>query len=260
MSRLPILLSIPHGGTQKPPELDGRLCITGKDLFDDSDPFVIEIYDLEEKVERVIKTNIARAFVDLNRSLQDLPPQNPDGLIKSKTCYEKPIYIKDREPDESLRNMLIEMYYKPYHRTIQKSIHELDLQLCLDCHSMASTAPNISPDGNNMKRPTFCLSNQNGQTSSQDMIELLAGFIQKSFSLKKDDVQLNNPFKGGHITRTYGNNPIPWIQVEMNRNLYLSREWFDPDSLKTDEKRLLELNHMFEEALTKFCNECLKER
>ena len=65
MSNLPILLSIPHGGTQKPPELDGHLCITDKDLFDDSDPFVIEIYDLEEKVERVIKTNIARAFVDL---------------------------------------------------------------------------------------------------------------------------------------------------------------------------------------------------
>ena len=92
MTKLPVLLSIPHGGTQRPPELDSHLSITDKDLFDDSDPFVIEIYDLGTKVERVIKTNIARAFVDLNRSLQDLPPQNPDGLIKSSTCYEKPIY------------------------------------------------------------------------------------------------------------------------------------------------------------------------
>lgn len=147
MKKFPVLLSIPHGGTQRPPELDSRLAITDKDLFDDSDPFVIEIYDLGEKVESVVKTNIARAFVDLNRSLEDLPPQNPDGLIKSSTCYEKPIYKKGREPDDSLTNVLIEMYYKPYHNSIQKKIQELDLKLCLDCHSMASVAPNISPDG-----------------------------------------------------------------------------------------------------------------
>jgi formiminoglutamase len=94
LSKLPVLLSIPHGGTRKPEELEGHLSITNKDLFDDSDPFVTELYDLGDKVKRVIKTDIARAFVDLNRSLQDMPPQNPDGLIKSKTCYEKPIYIK----------------------------------------------------------------------------------------------------------------------------------------------------------------------
>ncbi len=116
MNKLPVLLSIPHGGLRKPKELDGHLSITNKDLFDDSDPFVIELYDLDDKVQRVIKTNIARAFVDLNRSLQDMPPENPDGLIKSMTCYEKSIYIKGKEPDESLRNMLIEFYYNPYHR------------------------------------------------------------------------------------------------------------------------------------------------
>ena len=122
MSKLPVLLSIPHGGTKRPSELNGHLCITEHDQFDDSDPFVVEIYDLGDEVQTVIKTDIARAFVDLNRSLQDLPPKNPDGLIKSSTCYEKPIYLNGKEPDESLRKMLIEMYYKPYHRAIQKSI------------------------------------------------------------------------------------------------------------------------------------------
>ena len=38
----------------------------------------------------------------------------------------------------ALRKELIDLYYYPYHRKIQKSIRELDLQLCLDCHSMAS--------------------------------------------------------------------------------------------------------------------------
>jgi formiminoglutamase len=252
LTKLPVLLSIPHGGTQRPPELDGHLSITDKNLFDDSDPFVIEIYDLGEKVERVVKSNVARAFVDLNRSLQDLPPQNPDGLIKSTTCYQKPIYKQGREPDDSLTSVLIEMYYKPYHKSIQKSIHELDLQLCLDCHSMASVAPDISPDGNQKKRPMFCLSNQDGKTSSSEMIELLASCISNSFGINRNNISLNNPFHGGHITKTYGNNPIPWIQVEMNRDLYLSKSWFDEETLTIDSSRLGGLNKKFENCLNLF--------
>ncbi|MBL7001890.1 MAG: N-formylglutamate amidohydrolase [Nitrosopumilus sp.] len=252
MSKLPILLSIPHGGTKKPEELDGHLSITNKDLFDDSDPFVIELYDLKDKVQHVIKTDIARAFVDLNRSLQDMPPNNPDGLIKSKTCYDKPIYTTGKEPDDSLANMLIELYYLPYHRNIQKSIKELDLQLCLDCHSMASTAPFFSPDKNNSKRPMFCLSNQDGKTSSNEMIEILADCIAESFLIDRNDISLNEPFHGGHITKTYGNNPIPWIQVEMNRSLYLSEPWFDKETLSMDDQRLKDLNHMFANTIDLF--------
>ena len=252
MNKLPILLSVPHGGTKKPSELDGHLCITDKDLFDDSDPFVIEIYNLEYRVERVIKTDIARAFVDLNRSMQDLPPQNPDGLIKSMTCYEKPIYIKGKEPDAELQNLLIDKYYKPYHRQIQKATHELDLQVCLDCHSMASIPPNIAPDASQKERPLFCLSNQNGQTSSQGLMDFLAECIVESFSISKDDVFFNEPFKGGYITKTYGFNPLPWIQIEMNRSMYLSEDWFDNDTLKIDRTRLADLNKMFENALNMF--------
>lgn len=249
MKKFPVLLSIPHGGTQRPPELDDLLSITDADLFDDSDPFVIEIYDLGEKVEDVVKTNIARAFVDLNRSLQDLPPENPDGLIKSSTCYQKPIYKKGQEPDDSLRNLLIEMYYKPYHRSIQKKIRDLDLQLCLDCHSMASVAPDISPDGKEKKRPLFCLSNQDGKTSTSEMIELLASCISESFDIDINEISLNDPFHGGHITKTYGNNPFPWIQVEMNRDLYLAEPWFDRKTLSIDSSRLRDLNIQFENCL-----------
>ncbi|AJM92322.1 MULTISPECIES: N-formylglutamate amidohydrolase [Nitrosopumilus] len=252
MNKLPVLLSIPHGGLKKPAELEGHLSITNKDLFDDSDPFVIEMYDLQDKVQRVIKTDIARTFVDLNRSLQDMPPNNPDGLIKSSTCYEKPIYIVGKEPDESLRTLLIELYYLPYHRAIQKSFTELDLQLCLDCHSMASTAPGISPDGKDKKRPLFCLSNQDGSTSSNEMIELLADCISEYYSIDRKDISLNDPFHGGHITKTYGNNPIPWIQVEMNRSLYLSDPWFDENSLSVDFTHLQKLNKQFENSLNAY--------
>lgn len=256
MSKFPILLSIPHGGMEKPSELEGHLCITKNDLFDDIDPFVQEIYDLNS-VECVIKSDIARTFVDLNRSLQDLPPKNPDGLIKSCTCYQKPIYLKGQEPDELLKNILIQKYYLPYHRTIQKNIKSLDLQLCLDCHSMASFAPSISPDGNKKKRPLFCLSNQDGKTSSEEMIKLLATSIAKSFEIDISKIKLNDPFHGGYITKTYGNNPIPWIQIEMSRELYLSKPWFDENSLSIEPSYLKKLNNKFENSLNLFMSKIL---
>jgi len=252
LNKLPVLLSIPHGGTKRPKELEDHLCITNKDQFDDSDPFVIEIYNLGNKVEHVISGEIARAYVDLNRSLQDLPPHNPDGLIKSTTCYQKQIYIKGKEPDESLTKKLIQLYYLPYHRSIQKSFRDMDLQLCLDCHSMASQAPNISPDGKNSERPLFCLSNQNGKSSSNEMIKLLADCISESFQINRNQILLNNPFLGGYITKTYGNNPIPWIQIEMNRKLYLTDPWFDKDSLTLNQSYSKKLNKQFEESLNLF--------
>ena len=74
----------------------------------------------------------------------------------------------------------------------------------------------------------------------------------KSFSIDGKDVKLNEPFKGGHITRTYGNNPIPWIQVEMNRSMYLDEKWFDYEKLVIDKSRLASLNKMFDKSLDLF--------
>ncbi len=252
MNRLPILLSIPHGGRIKPAELLGRTCITDRDLFDDSDPFVVEIYELRGIVERVIKTDIARTFVDLNRSPKDLPPANPDGLIKSTTCYKRPIYHAGLEPGDALQNSLIELYYNPYHDSIRKSIAELDLKACLDCHSMAPVAPPISPNQYGSGRPAFCISNRDGSTAPQSMMDALADSITEHFLVDRDMVAQNSPFQGGYITKTYGDGPVPWIQVEMNRNLYLSEPWFDGGAMSVNAARLQELNLMFAKTMESF--------
>ena len=252
MSRLPAIISIPHGSTVRPAELDGRLSITDRELFADSDPFAAQLYDLGGGVERVIKGDVARTFVDLNRSLRDLPPDNPDGMIKTSTFHGRPIYLDGMEPDEDLRRMLVRLYYLPYHRAIQRGIMELDLQLCLDCHTMEAVAPQISPDPAGRKRPIFCLSNRDGQTSSPEMIRLLASCMAESYGVDPGQVSINDPFRGGHITATYGNNPVPWIQVEMNRSLYLAEPWFDAESRSMDGGRLRDLNRRFGEALEAF--------
>lgn len=253
MKRLPVLISIVHGGNIIPPELKEKIKIGKKEIFEDIDPVTKKIYDLNEKVISVFKTNIARTFVDLNRSPDDLPPKNPDGVVKSHTCLGKKIYKENSQPDGKLIDLLLKKYYHPYHIKLKNSIekNKNEILLCLDCHSMAETGPAISPD-KGMKRPIICLGNRFGDSATNNFTEKLKTCFINSFELNEQQVSINKPFAGGFITRFYGNNPLPWIQVEMNRALYLREPYFNSTSLKVSNEIVRDLNHKFYIGLKNF--------
>lgn len=253
MDPLPVLLSIPHGGTRVPPELEGRLAVGEKEIFEDIDGFTQDIYDLKEKVLHVHKADIARTFVDPGRASSDLPPENPDGVIKSHTCFGKIIFKENHQPDAPETAQLLEKYYYPFHHRLQELIRKeaKNLKLCIDCHSMAETGPAISPD-TGKERPLFCLGNRFGASAPEVMVDKLKSCLAAAFELNEADVAVNSPFAGGYITRHYGNNPLPWIQVEMNRKLYLNAPWFDAERLTISGNRTAELNERFYQALKIF--------
>ena len=243
---LPILVSVPHGGTETPPEVSDRVSASAADVFEDGDAFTPEIYAVSELVGHHQVARIARAFVDLNRAVDDRPPSNPDGVVKTATCFDRPIY---REPlDNALIEQLIARYHVPYHATLSERARGGDLVLGLDCHSMAAIPPPVAPDSGT-PRPLFCLSNGEGQTCDDDTLRRLAAAITRAFECSEDDVQLNRPFRGGYITRRHGRNPLPWIQIEMNRSLYLAAPWFDPETRTVAARRLDELQERFARAL-----------
>jgi N-formylglutamate deformylase len=242
---LPILISIPHGGTNTPPEVADRVAISDRDLFDDGDAFTGDIYDVHEHVSRFERAEIARAFVDLNRAPDDRPPANLDGVVKTVTCYNVPIYRPGSELTDELADALIAEYHVPYHDRLAVVS---DVRLALDCHSMAAMPPAIAPDGGE-PRPLFCLSNGDGATCPPALLARLADAIAIAFDIGRADISLNAPFKGGYITRAHGPGPTPWIQVEMNRSLYLNEPWFNSDTLAIDPARLAELRDRFLSAL-----------
>ncbi len=251
MKPFPVLLSIPHGGTSVPVELQGRVCLDQHGIHDDIDPFVREIYDLGDRVGTVLSTDIARTFVYLNRAPDDVPPGNPDGVVKSLTCVGQPIYTPGKELDVSLTAQLLDHYYTPYHSLVTQSVQNPAIVLGLDCHSMLSVGPDIGPD-TGQQRPMICVGNVRGRACSMPMARRFADCLRDAFFLKSDEVTLNQPFAGGYITRTYGGHPLPWLQVEMNRALYLAPPWFDPSTLGMDPNRLQELNQQFAMALERF--------
>lgn len=252
MSKLPVFISIPHGGTEIPSEIAGRVCITPKDQFEDGDALTREIYGIKNEVLACVEGNIARAFVDLNRDVTDRPPKNPDGVVKSMTCMGKPIYHSGQELNDDLTNLLLKKYYHPYHQSIRTGLDsKKNIMLMLDCHTMESIGPEISPDPGKL-RPKFCLGSNFGESCSHEMAQRMAHCIKTAFELEDHEVVIDKPFAGGHITRTYGNNPVPCMQIEMSRVLYLSDPWFDSNSLTVSQERLTHLQENFIKALRNF--------
>ncbi len=252
MKKLPVLISVPHGGDEIPLEISDHLCISRQELFADGDAFTRDIYGIADAVTAYVDTPYARAFIDLNRDTDDLPPANPDGVIKTVTCHGKAIYNPGEELSPTSVAHLLEKYYQPYHQKIRQTLTaHPEIQLALDCHSMEAIGPEISPD-RGQKRPSICLGTNQGKSCSMDMAKKLAKCFQTAFELDASEVTIDKPFSGGFITRNYGNQPTPWMQVEISRNLYLTEPWFDTDKLSIQKPRLKTLREQFQNTLMLF--------
>ena len=256
--RAPMLVSVPHGGWRVPDELSAIWALSERDAFHDGDPVTSRIYDFADRVTVQLVMEYYRAVVDLNREPDDIAPANPDGVIKSHTCYNVEVYKPGRLPDEALKKTLLERYYFPYHRALAEAIARKDVRLGVDCHSMAAVSPPIEKDAGRA-RPVICLGNLgdavgeacepfNRITCPPEMLLFAAEEFTRVFEHEDVEIEVpavataNIPFSGGHITRTAGAGETPFFQIEMSRALYLTKSFFDEGTLEVDERRLADLN------------------
>ncbi|MGP8320398.1 MAG: N-formylglutamate amidohydrolase [Methanosarcinaceae archaeon] len=246
----PLLISIPHGGDTIPPEVADIVSITGRDIFYDGDALTREIYDFGTRVDAVIETPIARAIVDVNRAFDDRPPENPDGVVKTVTTDGTPVYTEGMFPDDALVDELLQRYYFPYHERLGNLLTNRNIKLALDCHSMLERSPPIS-DKPDLPRPLICLSNRGGRggmpvrgrgpvTCPPEWIRALAESLRQAFA-GVGRVAMNDPFAGGYISQYHYGRGIPWIQIEINRKLYLNETYFDPERLRVKKEIIMEL-------------------
>jgi N-formylglutamate deformylase len=208
---LPLLISVPHAGTKIPSEVESISMLTPKQIIEDGDEGAAQIYAIRDQVTTFVTTDIARAFVDVNREEED---RSPDGVVKTHTIWKVPIYRQSLSED--LIRMLLDKYYRPYHRQLSKLASEI--KLGVDCHTMADVGPPIGPDAGK-KRPLICISNAEG-TCPETWFDQLADCLEEEFEIK---VSKNSPFKGGYIIRSHAHE-LPWIQIELSRAAFLSHE------------------------------------
>ncbi len=201
---LPLLISVPHAGILVPPEVENLNLLTSDQIIKDGDEGARELFATESEVAAFVTTEIARAFVDMNRPADD---RGCDGVVKTETIYREPIYARPLR--EKQIHQLLSRYYYPYHRRLSE--RTAGVLLGIDCHTMAETAPPISSDAGTA-RPFICLSDADG-TCSKEWTSLMADCLEAEFGCP---VSINNPFRGGFIIRSHATE-IPWLQLELSR-------------------------------------------
>jgi len=205
---LPVLISVPHGGLEVPPELEALCILDREQIAKDGDEGAAEIYDIPSEVIAFVSADIARAIVDLNRAPDDF---RADGVVKTHTCFEEPVYS---EPLSQARiETLLVQHYQPYHARLRGLAPRA--RLGIDCHTMLAVGPPIGP-GAGERRPRICLSNADG-TCPVEWLESLGDELLSEFG----EVSLNEPFRGGYIIREHATD-LPWVQLEMSREPFAS--------------------------------------
>lgn len=212
-ARLPLVVSVPHGGLGVPSELRDRHLLTPDQIAADGDVGAASIYAVADRVELFFDTQVARAFVDLNRAADDL---RKDGVVKTHTCWDEVIYPAPLDAGTIAR--LIDAYHRPYHEALTRAA-ERRLLLGVDCHTMAAHGPPVGPDPG-AERPWICLSNADGASCPDAWLALLGACFAEHFEGR---VKLNDPFRGGYITRRHGVE-LPWVQLEMSRAPFLPND------------------------------------
>lgn len=261
--KLPVIISVPHGGTTIPGEVKSLCRADLPAILRDGDTWSRELYALKDQVLFYNDTHIARAAVDLNREPGDRPPVNPDGVVKTFTINGEQVWHDPAGLPGDKADLLIQRYHMPYHRTIQEACGNPEAVLGLDCHTMLGLAPAGNSDPF-QPRPLLCLSNRGDikglptgeepTTAPEGLLRALQSSLAEQF--QHEDVQvkadgppvtLNHPFRGGFITRYHGTTtPIPWIQVEISRALYM------PENPCWTVKPPLEVMRRLKDIRTKF--------
>jgi formiminoglutamase len=207
---LPVLVSVPHAGLAVPPEVEQLNLLTTAQIAEDGDEGAARLYDLGREVQAFVTTEIARAFVDMNRAPDDF---RMDGVVKTHTCWDVPVY--ERPLDDEMIEALLGRYYRPYHRQLSARAGE-NVRVGLDCHTMAAVGPPVGPDPG-VERPAICISNGDG-TCPREWLGELALCLGRSFG---EGIAVNHPFTGGFIIRHHASE-LPWIQLEFSRAPFLS--------------------------------------
>lgn len=240
---VPIILSVPHAGTKFPKELRNKFDKRLQQQIDDTDWYVDKLYMFARKMGiTIIKAKYSRWVIDLNRDPESAPLYDDGriitGLTPSTDFFGNGIYRKKKFiPDTKEINRRLDAYYWPYYKKVKDLLEERKIEfgkaLLWDAHSIRAFVPTIRKE----KFPDLILGNNDGKTAHSELSNTAIS------GLKTGDYQvnINTPFKGGHITRYFGKpeNNVHALQLEMNKILYMDDRELNFDKARADHMRTI---------------------
>ncbi|MEZ5990333.1 MAG: N-formylglutamate deformylase [Planctomycetota bacterium] len=250
---IPLLLSIPHCGTELPPEVAEDLAGDDVAALPDTDWHLERLYDFAPELGiRTIHARYSRYLVDLNRPADGSPlyPGRAETEVVPTTTFDgRPLWRQGRAPDEDERRRRIERYWRPYHARLRAELDALreahGYALLFDAHSIRSEVPRLFAG----RLPGLILGDADG-TSCEARIAAEVKWVLEESPFSE---VANHPFKGGWITRCFGrpDDRVHALQLEMSQRIYM-----DEDAPWTYRPELAErLRPVLRRALQTFANE-----
>jgi N-formylglutamate amidohydrolase len=183
-----------------------------------------------------------RAFIDVNRSSDELDPALIEGVRKiahnprvasglgvvprvvanGRAIYRGKLPLKEAEAR-------IRLYWRPYHealeRLLKESLDTFDEAILIDCHSMPHEALEsiVHPGG----RPDIVLGDRFGAAAHPEIVDR----VEHAFLSAGLRVVRNAPFAGAYVTQHYGrpSRAQHVVQVEIDRSLYMNEQQIRPN-------------------------------
>ena len=219
----PLLISMPHAGTYVPPQLAARFTDEARHV-PDTDWHMERLYAFAKGMgASILVATHSRYVVDLNRPPDGAslyPGQSVTGLCPVDTFDDTPIYAQGDVPGDAEITERREAVWAPYHAQLRAELDRIrahhGVAVLWDAHSIRSVLPRFF-DG---KLPDLNLGTADGASCAP---ELAAELLRIAQAAPGYTAVLNGRFKGGHITRHYGQpgQGVHAVQLEMTQCSYM---------------------------------------
>ncbi|WP_095589327.1 N-formylglutamate deformylase [Actibacterium ureilyticum] len=229
----PLVLGLPHTGTELPDGTEATLNATGRALAD-TDWHIHDLYAGLVDGVTTVRTRVHRYVIDVNRDPAGhslYPGQNTTALCPLTDFDGRPIHNPGQAPDAAEVARRLAAYHAPYHAALAAELARVraahGFAILYDCHSIRSQIPFLF-DGT---LPDFNIGTDGGQTCATGIAALA---LAQCRSADGYSTVLNGRFKGGWTTRHYGRpgDQMHAIQMELAQATYMIEEppWrFAPD-------------------------------
>jgi N-formylglutamate deformylase len=240
-----VVFASPHSGCDYPDWFVHHSMLDRHAIRSSEDAFVDRLFESAPDFGApLLRACAPRAFVDLNRSPDELDPalvegvrrhgHNPRvasglGVIPRVVANGRVIHRGKISMDEAKTR--IDHYWRPYHAALQDLLdqahHRFGQAILIDCHSMPHEAMDGVARGAD-PRPEIVLGDRFGAAADGGIVER----VEAAFTAAGLTVSRNAPFAGAYVTQAYGrpSRRQHAIQVEIDRALYMDEKRITPNA------------------------------
>jgi formiminoglutamase len=218
----PLIVSIPHAGTEIPDDLAGDVHSLERARHD-ADLHVDRLYAFAADLgATIVRTTISRTVIDMNRDPSGAslyPGQATTDLCPLTTFDGDPLWREGCEPGDAEIARRKTMYFAPYHERLEAEIARLraihPAIVLYEAHSIRSYVPRLF-DG---RLPEFNIGTNGGAACAPELTEAVAAICKG----QGRSCVVDGRFKGGWTTRHYGRpeTGVHAIQMELAMRTYI---------------------------------------